>query len=630
MSTAMLSFKIGPVQPFIEAARTLRDLWSGSYLLSWLTAHAMTPLFENGKLKPGVTFITPDLEIAPDVGQTNNPLLRAALRLPKRGSGDPTLACLPHTFAVAIDDGVDADDLRNKCVSECRAEWTRIADAVRVVLREQAEGRMKTFLDLPTWDRQIETHFEITCVVRETLGTAPDSKAWAVNEWDKLAELLEMTRSVRHVPAYSPTPDEKGRFPVKCSQLGSLEQIGPADFDKAKAYWAGLTRKGNDETPKKKWDGLHGTGLQSSDKLCAVALVKRFMWPFYFAKSAKHPRLDMDVRELRLTDTATMAAKKWLGEGEIEIDPKVEWKESECGHWSGQWLHWTTRDQDDDAVCPEPIWNRIDAKRRAQGKPPTYFALMHLDGDNMGDMFKGSRGRIVETTTKLTKFAAGVKQIVEDQGKGELIYAGGDDVLAFLPTETVIECARQLREAFGAALGKDATLSGGIAVVHYKEDLRFALGQVRAAEKAAKRISRATLPPGQLPKKDALALTICKRSGEHSTVVMGWPEAEKLQPLIAAFVAKASDRWAYKLRAELETLKGLPLEAGKAEALRLVGRGEFGSKEKKVAFEKVIGDLFEAYQKQMQHEARNWTDSEILTGFVALCQSASFLARGKE
>ena len=31
MPDAMLSFKIGPVQPFIEAARTLRDLWSGSY-----------------------------------------------------------------------------------------------------------------------------------------------------------------------------------------------------------------------------------------------------------------------------------------------------------------------------------------------------------------------------------------------------------------------------------------------------------------------------------------------------------------------------------------------------------------------------------------------------------------------
>jgi len=40
--------------------------------------------------------------------------------------------------------------------------------------------------------------------------------------------------------------------------------------------------------------------------------------------------------------------------------------------------------------------------------------------------------------------------------------------------------------------------------------------------------------------------------------------------------------------------------------------------------------LFDAYQKQMQLSARNWPDADVLTGFVALCQSASFLARGKE
>ena len=38
---ALLSFFLGPVQPFIEAARTVRDLWTGSYLLSWLTAAAL-------------------------------------------------------------------------------------------------------------------------------------------------------------------------------------------------------------------------------------------------------------------------------------------------------------------------------------------------------------------------------------------------------------------------------------------------------------------------------------------------------------------------------------------------------------------------------------------------------------
>ncbi len=33
---AFLKFQLGPVQDFIAAARSIRDLWSGSFLLSWL------------------------------------------------------------------------------------------------------------------------------------------------------------------------------------------------------------------------------------------------------------------------------------------------------------------------------------------------------------------------------------------------------------------------------------------------------------------------------------------------------------------------------------------------------------------------------------------------------------------
>ncbi len=618
MPDAMLSFKLGPVQPFIEAARTLRDLWSGSYLLSWLTAHGMKPIIE----KYGYdAFITPHVT-------EGNPLVHAVMSKTPTKDEAATLACLPEKFTAVVPVAAAAD-LKSAVETGVRAEWRKIAEAVRKALsvdREVGE-RVRPHLDSANWSAQIETHFEIVVVVRPVSGT--DSEA---QEWRELTELREMARSVRHVPAYSPKGDEKGRFPVKCSQLGSYEQMGPADFDKAKEYWTGLTRTGN--KAGQHWEGLHGTGLQSSDKLCAVALVKRFMWPAYFAKTEPPlvGRLGVPVRKLRFTDTATMAAKNWLHEGE-PLDPLQVWEDE--GHWSGQWLHWTTRDQDDDAKCPDAVWKIIDAKRRAQGKPPTYFALMHLDGDNMGKLFAGVRSDIIGTTTTLTKFAAGVQDIVKGQ-KGELIYAGGDDVLTFLPTETVIECARQLRAAFEAALPK-ATLSGGIAVVHYKEDLRFALGQVRDAEKKAKRIAR---PGGDTKVKDALALTICKRSGEHSTVVMGWPEAEKLQPLIAAFVAKASDRWAYKLREEVDKLteprdranaawddkKGMLMSLGRAETLRLVRRGENVSDR----FISVIEKLFDAYQSQMQHKDRNWPDADVLTGFVALCQSASFLARGKE
>ncbi len=390
--------------------------------------------------------------------------------------------------------------------------------------------------------------------------------------------------------------------------------------------WAGLTKKGN--KAGQSWEGRHGTGLQSSDKLCAVALVTRFMWPAYFAETPDKRltnRLGVHVHKLRFTDTATMAARKWLADGE-SLDPLAVWEAEE--HWSGQWLHWLTQEDDDDVKCPDWVWDRIKRKKQVQGKPPTYFALMHLDGDNMAGLFKGSRSDIISTTEKLTRFANGVQNIVEECG-GELIYAGGDDVLAFLPTETAIACARQLRKAFGEAL-PGASLSGGIAVVHCKEDLRFALGQVRAAEKAAKRIAR---PGGDPTVKDALALTICRRSGEHATVVMGWDQTPLLQSLVRDFKGAdkhppASDRWTYKLRTETPTLTALPLAAGRAETMRLVGRAENAPPN----FDERIGTPFGSYQAEIGFADPDLAkpDADVPTGFVALCQSASFLARGKE
>src|SRR5262249_36893857 len=153
-------------------------------------------------------------------------------------------------------------------------------------------------------------------------------------------------------------------------------------------------------------------------------------------------------------------------------------------------------------------------------------------------------------------------------------------------------------------LGEGASISAGIAVVHYKEDLRFALERARAAEKAAKQIGK---KHGDSNTKDALALTVCRRSGEHTTVVLGWQQAPLVTELVNDFgstVKKASDRWAYKLRAELPTLSALPLPAGRAETLRLVARVE----QAPGGFDDRVLTLFDAHQKEMQRAARNWPD----------------------
>jgi CRISPR-associated protein Cmr2 len=91
-----------------------------------------------------------------------------------------------------------------------------------------------------------------------------------------------------------------------------------------------------------------------------------------------------------------------------------------------------------------------------------------------------------------------------------LIYAGGDDVLALLPAQNAIECAKALRLAFQgkspgvagiesprdgflsvdgvpfAVPGPRADVSVGIAVAHFKHPLQDVVRAAQKAEKNAK------------------------------------------------------------------------------------------------------------------------------------------------
>jgi hypothetical protein len=47
----LLVFSVGPVQSFIASARKIEDLWSGSYILSYLAEQAMSVILEQAEAK---------------------------------------------------------------------------------------------------------------------------------------------------------------------------------------------------------------------------------------------------------------------------------------------------------------------------------------------------------------------------------------------------------------------------------------------------------------------------------------------------------------------------------------------------------------------------------------------------
>jgi CRISPR-associated protein Cmr2 len=198
--------------------------------------------------------------------------------------------------------------------------------------------------------------------------------------------------------------------------------------------------------------------------------------------------------------------------------------------------------------------------------PSKYYAILQMDGDNMGKWLKGEFNPKIENTIhskvkdaliqfsegkdkeslekilcskhptspsihqafsrKLSQFALEeVRKIVEDEHYGKLIYAGGDDVLAFLPIEEVLKCAYDLQKKFKEVLSPKASMSAGIVIVHHKYPLYLALEEVNNAEKRAKKHYG----------KNAFCLRFLSHGGEPRECGGNWELISFLEDLICKF-----------------------------------------------------------------------------------------------
>jgi CRISPR-associated protein Cmr2 len=631
---ALLSFAIAPVQGFIEAARSLRDLWSGSLILSWLAFKALLPIVEE---------VGPQALIFPYL--RGNPLLdrwlRENARLEKKiippseeASRTPSL---PNRFLALVPESTGPGLVR-RCEEAARNAWRDLAEDVRRQLNLRLSG-------CPGWDdlwrTQIEEYWEIRSSVLPYRSDSGDdlaglsgigsfAEAWPeaarireladlipegerprydqkqAGRWQATVDLagraLEARRSIRHVPRNAvPSGSEVAE---KCALLGTVERMGPANRAENRKFWETLSpSRDSGRQPIR----IGGVQLRPREYFSAVALIKRFALPVRLAD-------ELGLGRHRFPDTATVAARLWLD----RADPELTWPEG----GNGQWLYWRKPDQDEDeeAVDPPALWDRIRRARDKHGWPPAYLAVLVMDGDHMGKWLRGEKnpkvgaaihpkmrdyfsrrggGAVLDGVQRpvgpalhaaisqaLSNFAIHIAPGIVERHQGELVYAGGDDLLALLPTQKAIACAAALNAAFAKengyvqdaegkerlVMGKCATLSAGIAVVHHKEDLRVALVLARQAERAAKQAGR-----------NRLHLFIARRSGERAGQTLGWGECDAMNTAVEAFAADASDRWAYRLRKLVPSLPPVP-EAFRLELKRQLGRSDKATQEALVAW----------------------------------------------
>lgn len=150
-----------------------------------------------------------------------------------------------------------------------------------------------------------------------------------------------------------------------------------------------------------------------------------------------------------------------------------------------------------------------------------YYAILMMDGDNMGKWFTGDNAEnYSRVSKKLASFAMEtVPRIIEKEFQGRLVYAGGDDVLAFIPVNQSLQAADKLRFAFSnnkEGLGDEATASAGLIIAHKTAPLQGLLNEVRKLERKAKNYRNTQTT------KNALAIGVHTRSGEISEAVLPW------------------------------------------------------------------------------------------------------------
>jgi len=244
-------FTLAPVQGFVGQARRTRDFWAGSYLISYLSAHAMAAVERCGGK---VTFPFVD----------DDPLMMAVSGVvvpTSRRDVGASVASLPNRFSAQCPDAVQCG---NAAVAAVQTEWHRLAlgvwQAVRLKLLHFISDPQRlpelAYADTlpPVWERQVSKHWETYWVADGGNAGIDQRKNW------------------RHVHLFS----EQGEVCTVCGERVACLGAGMAR-QTARALW--------DLSDGSVLDALNYSGdhwdlaldEDGKERLCAVCMVKRVL-----------------------------------------------------------------------------------------------------------------------------------------------------------------------------------------------------------------------------------------------------------------------------------------------------------------------------------------------------------------
>ncbi len=560
---ALLALSLGPVQPFIAAARSTADLWAGSHLLARLSWEAMKVVCE--RLGPDA-ILFPRLRGIPQVdvwlrdemglpaewfsdcdwaksATDANPLFAGALpnrfvavvpadqakglaqdieqqvRCWLQSIGEQTVNCLLEEIgATGGDEKYCHTQMRDQLDGFPEVHWA----AVPFSLIKPRNEDQQTDLDVSRLQEAMAPFFDAN---EGGVGGFLASDAWKVlvERWDDNTTFWRPNPGVLYPAVYDLA--ERALSAAKAVRpFDQLTQKGWRDSLTGESEWLTLDRADLDKPQGQRddtlWQRLHDkkpSWAKKGEYLGGLSAVKR-LWPTLFAEEVGRATEARVNRFVVSTHTMALAAQleSWLKNNSersdeaqklldrYDPDPMALPRKLMADYRSHPSIDQAKKlagllDKADDLEDEQEADElRKEVKQilglGAQDQLEAYYALLLLDGDNMGHILSGdekfaisyeksfhpqlrefvkkkardnakigeyaaspralSPNRHLAISAALNDFALHVvPHIVEREHLGRLIYAGGDDVFAMLPVQDLLPAMQRLRNAWS---GDDA------------------------------------------------------------------------------------------------------------------------------------------------------------------------------
>jgi CRISPR-associated protein Cmr2 len=465
MTQNLLLFSIGPVQSFIAQARKTLDLGAGSFLLSHLI-QVTTKELEKNVNDCVIIFPHPEIESK------------------------------PNRFIASFKSSTP-EKVGQHLESFVKEELEKIAFDIleEIGISKLADFTKKTKTSL---EKQLQSFLQIFWVA------LPYDKN---NYSDSYFELEQSLGAIKNVQSFVQLK-ERGR---KCSLCGERNVLF------YKTYKSFIRKK---EAVSLNDDILH---QHFDDELCGICFTKRFLnWHFNESKLKNYPSTAKIILNNTIDNIDLKLVSQFEGLFGDEFDYQLYYEENLTENYFKK-RNLSLQNLKKAKQLQKEIKKQAKEKGLSFSK---YYSIVMFDGDNMGkwlsDAYHNDDKKLRSfhnvMSKKLGDYAESVSEIITKEA-GKVVYAGGDDVLAFVNLDFLLPVLNQLRldfPNFGDIPPKTSdksTASCGVCISHYKIPLGRTLSWARRMERQAK---------DEVKNKDAVGFAYLRHSGAITKCLFKW------------------------------------------------------------------------------------------------------------